>query len=262
MSKIPPRKTPDTKTSWDPSEKWYGKLVGEKGHYYHQSLILPNLMRLMGIKDPKKTALLDIGCGSGVLARQLPKGIDYAGVDLSKGLLDQAKQQTPGMKFIFADATKPLPIEKIDFDIATFILSLQNMENGKGAIEQAAKHLSKPGSKIFLILNHPAFRIPRQCEWSYDESKKLMSRQVNSYLSSLKIPIAMEPSKKEKSPTTYSFHNPLSTYITWLNESGFAITALEEWCSDKKSEGGRAKAEDRARLEIPMFMAIAATRIK
>ncbi len=250
-----------SKTSWDPSEKWYGKLVGEKGHYYHQSLILPNLLRMLAIKDPKKTALLDIGCGSGVLARQLPKGIDYAGVDLSKGLLEQAKKQTPGMKFIYADATKPLPLDKTDFDIATFILSLQNMENGKGAIEQAAKHLSKPGSRICLILNHPAFRIPRQADWSYDEGKKLMSRQVNSYMNPIKIPIAMEPSKGAKSPLTYSFHNPLSTYITWLNAYGFAVTALEEWCSDKKSEGGRAKAEDRARLEIPMFMCIIATRI-
>jgi SAM-dependent methyltransferase len=239
-------------TSWDPAQKTYGKLVGEKGHYYHQSLILPNVLRLLD----KPKSLLDIGCGSGVLARHLPKNIDYVGIDASKGLLEQAKKQTKTGQFLFADATKPLPLAKTDFDVAIFILSLQNMENGKAAIEQAAKH----AGKILLVLNHPAFRIPRQCDWGYDEGKKLMYRQVNSYMSPLKIPIAMEPSKKEKSPTTYSFHNPISTYVSWLASVGFAVTAMEEWCSDKKSEGGRAKAEDRARKEIPMFLALLSGR--
>jgi len=244
-------------TSWESTEHSYGKLVGEKGHYYHQSLIIPNVLRLLQIKG--KTSLLDIGCGSGVLARHLPKEVDYTGIDMSKGLLEQAKQQTKTGRFLFADATKPLPVEKTDFDLSIFILSLQNMENGKGAIEQAAKHL-KSGGKLILILNHPAFRIPRQSDWHYEEGKKLMSRLVNSYMSSLKIPIAMEPSKKEKSPTTFSFHNPISTYITWLASSGFSVTGMEEWCSDKKSEGGRAKAEDRARKEFPLFLAIVASR--
>ncbi len=246
-------------TSWESTERSYGKLVGEKGHYYHQSLIIPNVLRILNIKHPEKTALLDIGCGSGVLARHLPKGIDYTGIDMSKGLLDQAKQQTKTGTFLFGDATQPLPTKKTDFDIAIFILSLQNMEHGKSAIEQAAKHL-KSGARLLLVLNHPIFRIPRQTDWVYDEGKKMMSRQINSYMSTLKIPIAMEPSKGEKSPMTYSFHNPLSTYISWLTAAGFAITGMEEWCSDKKSEGSRAKAEDRARKEIPLFLSLLATK--
>lgn len=246
-------------TSWESTERSYGKLVGEKGHYYHQSLIIPNILRILNIKQPEKTALLDIGCGSGVLARHLPKGIDYTGVDMSQGLLDQAKQQTKTGTFLFGDATKPLPVKKTDFDIAIFVLSLQNMELGKSAIEQAAKHI-KSGGRILLVLNHPAFRIPRQTDWGYDEGKKMLFRIVNGYMGALKIPIAMEPSKKEKSPMTYSFHNPLSTYIEWLTAFGFSITGLEEWCSDKKSEGSRAKAEDRARKEIPLFLSLLAVK--
>lgn len=248
-----------TKTSWESSDRWYGKLVGEKGHYYHQSIIIPNVLRLLQIKPADNRALLDLGCGSGVLARHLPKEMSYVGIDASKGLLEQAKQQTKTGQFLFADVTKPLPLKKTDFDLVTFILSLQNMEDGKGALEQAAKHLKTSG-QLLLILNHPAYRIPRQTDWGYDEGKKLMYRQVNSYMSSLKIPIAMQPSKQEKSPTTYSFHNPLSTISSWLKSAGFVIAELDEWCSDKKSEGGRAKAEDRIRKEIPLFLAILATK--
>ncbi|MBI2075302.1 MAG: SAM-dependent methyltransferase, partial [Candidatus Harrisonbacteria bacterium] len=41
--------------------------------------------------------------------------------------------------------------------------------------------------------------------------------------------------------------------------AGFAVTDMEEWVSHRTSERGpRAKAEDRARREIPLFLAIKA----
>jgi hypothetical protein len=43
-----------------------------------------------------------------------------------------------------------------------------------------------------------------------------------------------------------------------LFDGGFLIEKIEEWISDKKSEGGMAKIEDKARKEIPLFMAILA----
>jgi hypothetical protein len=39
------------------------------------------------------------------------------------------------------------------------------------------------------------------------------------------------------------------------------IEKIEEWVSDKKSEGGKAAMEDKARAEFPLFMAIAAKKI-
>ena len=250
------RKPPSPpESSWDSSDRWYGGIVGEKGHYYHQAVILPNLIKLLDLKPG--LSLLDMGCGNGVLARSLPKGIDYTGIDSAKGLVDQAKKLTGGGKFFVGDATRELPIEKKDFDRVSFVLSFQNMEDGKGALAQAKRHLKK-GGLLTLVLNHPSFRIPRQSGWGEDEAAKLMYRRVNLYMSGLKIPIQTHPGLKEKSQTTYSFHHPLSTYSAWLHELRFSIEQIQEWCSDKKSEGSRAKMEDRARKEIPLFMAIAA----
>ncbi len=239
--------------SWDAAEEWYGNLVGEKGHHYHQTLLLPNIVRLLALKE--KESLLDLGCGNGILARHLPKGVEYVGIDSAKGLLNTAKKEIPHATFILADASQKLPLQKTDFDAVIFVLSLQNMDNREGAIREAASHL-KPKGKLLLILNHPCFRIPRQSDWGYDEATKIQYRKMNGYMSAMKIPIATHPGKGKHSPETYSYHDPLSTYTKWLQENGLAIVAMEEWCSDKESQGGRARAENRARKEFPLFLAL------
>jgi ubiquinone/menaquinone biosynthesis C-methylase UbiE len=241
--------------NWDASEQWYTSCVGEKGHYYHQAVVLPNVLRLLG----KYHSILDLGCGQGVLARHIPETIEYVGVDLSKALIASAKKMTKKAQFFVADATCELPIQKKDFDRCTFILSLQNMERGQRAIQTAARHVKK-GGKLLIVLNHPAFRIPRQSSWGIDEQMKLQYRKVNCYMTPQEIPIQTNPGKGDHSETTFSYHHPLSTYCSWLHEEKFLVESIEEWCSDKKSEGARAKMEDRARREIPLFLAISAVQ--
>jgi ubiquinone/menaquinone biosynthesis C-methylase UbiE len=243
--------------NWDSSEKWYTSCVGEQGHYYHQAIVLPNSLKLLG----KKGSLLDLGCGQGVLARHIGEEVEYCGIDQSKELIASAKRMSKDRQFIVADASSDLPIEKKDFDRACFILSLQNMEHGEKAIAVASNHLKKQ-AKLLIVLNHPCFRIPRQSGWGIDEQMHLQYRRMNGYLTPQNIPIQTNPSQKEASAATISYHHPLSDYMLWLHKAGFSITNLEEWISDKKSEGARAKMEDRARKEFPLFLAILATKVK
>lgn len=239
--------------SWEKSEKWYSKLVGEKGHHYHQTVLLPNILRLL-----PKGSLLDVGCGQGVLARSV-KNIEYWGIDASSSLIKEAKRLTPKGHFFTADAAeKSFPFEKSDFDSAIFLLSLQNMEHPEKALNHAAARL-KQGGKLILILNHPCFRIPRQSSWGIDEAKKLQYRRIDRYMSKEKIPIQTHPGKKD-SAITYSYHHPLSDFVKFLGNAGCCILSLEEWCSDKESSGAKAKMENRARREIPLFLAIVARK--
>ena len=244
-------------TDWDSPDRWYDQLVGEKGHHYHQEVIFPRLFKQIDVKTID--SWLDLGCGNGVLARHLPKTVDYVGLDAAKDLLTKARQQSPKTAhFIHADVTKKLPLEKIDFSHASFILSLQNMEAGAQAIANGSTHLRK-GGILILVLNHPSFRIPRQTEWGYDERTKTQYRRINGYMSPMKIPISMQPGKKTNF-TTYSFHHPLSTYTEWLKAASMHILSIEEWCSDKTSVGAKAKSENRARLEFPLFLCLIAEK--
>ena len=235
--------------------KWYDKIVSKRGHIYHKELIFPKIKKWYSFK--KTDAILDLGCGQGVLARQLPKGTDYLGIDSAKPLIQKAKGYSKH-RFIVGDVTKPLRIKQRDFSHVFIILALQNIEKGDKAILSGAKHLQKEG-RLILILNHPCFRIPRQSSWGIDEEKKMQYRRIDRYLSPMEVSIQMHPSQKENSQTTFSYYHPLSTYVQWMIQAGLAITKLEEWCSPKFSTGKKAKMENRARKEFPLFLAIEGT---
>ncbi|MEX0962064.1 MAG: class I SAM-dependent methyltransferase [Simkaniaceae bacterium] len=238
-------------SSWESVSSWYDSLVSTDGHYFHQHVIFPKLLPLITGKNLK---VLDLGCGQGPLARKLPNATEYLGIDLSPSLIQFAKSKNPNpkIKFMCADATKPLKLEK-DFTDAFMILCLQNMKNPEGALKNAYKALA-PQGRLFLVLNHPAFRIPRQSHWGVDEIRKIQFRRLDCYLSELEIPIQKSPSMGEKSATTLSFHKPLSKWSELLFTSQFLIEKIEEWTSDKVSTGKKARMEDRARKEFPLFL--------
>ena len=244
------------KTSWESSAKWYDKAVGEKGHYYHEHLILPRLLDILKRECPSRFKLLDLACGQGVLARALPKEALYTGVDASRSLIQQAKSRSKNSKhgFFTGDLTKPLDLPEKDYAVACMVLALQNIETPLAVLMNAASHLMEEG-KLILVFNLPCFRIPQQTHWGVDEGKKLQYRRVDRYFSPLKIPIQTHPGKKE-TQETWTFHYPLASYTGWLREAGFAVLEIEEWVSDKKSTGAKGKMENRARAEIPLFMTL------
>jgi len=246
-------------TSWNRVGSWYQDLVRDQGHFFHKSLIIPGTLKLLGLNE--KSVVLDLGCGQGVLARNLPKISYYLGVDIAPTLIEYAKKNThtSNAEFMVGDVTKPLQLVRSDFNHAAIILALQNMENITVVFENLKKHLINNG-KVILVINHPCFRIPRQSSWGIDENNKLEYRRINRYLTPLKIPINIHPGKSS-SPLTWSFHWPLSYLSQLLFENGFVIEKIEEWSSGKVSQGKASRMENRARSEFPLFMAILAKKV-
>ena len=247
-------------TSWEKASGWYEDLVGKEGHYFHKEIILPGLQRLAAFPE-KSVKVLDLACGPGILTSILPETAIYTGIDASSGLLNFARRQRPKAQCFFkeADLSLPLSLDTADYDYAYIILALQNMAKPRVILNSAFSAL-KPGGKLFIVINHPCFRIPRQSHWGVDEKTKIQYRRVDTYMSELNIPIRVHPSRGIDSQELASFHHPLSAYCRFLKESGFVIETMEEWTSNKKSQGGMARAENRARAEIPLFLAIAARK--
>lgn len=245
-------------TSWEPVSKWYHQAVGEKGHYFHQNVIFPKLLDLLHLQAD--SSVIDLACGQGILARHLPESVNYLGIDIAQTLVREAKQldKNPRHHYLIGDLAKPLAVNQ-RFSHAVMILAMQNMAKPQLVIKHISSVL-EAGGLFVMVMNHPCFRIPRQSSWGVDQEKKIQYRRIDTYLSEQKIPIKAHPSEGNRSVETWSFHHPLSSYTKWLHEAGFSIEIIDEWCSDKKSEGKMAKMEDRSRNEIPLFLTIVARK--
>jgi len=249
--------------SWQKVAPWYNKITREgQGHYYHEHVILPGVIRLLGLNDKLQmtnTKLLDLACGNGVLAKSLPKDVEYTGVDIAPALIKEAQRtdRNPNHKYLISDVIKPINLDE-KFTHATIILALQNIADPAAVLKNAAKLLTD-NCELVIVLNHPAFRIPRQSSWGIDEARKIQYRRIDKYMSPMEIPINMNPSDRN-SPITMSYHYPITDYSKMLKEAGFVIEEIEEWTSDKESEGRAGRMENRSRAEIPLFMAIVAKK--
>jgi ubiquinone/menaquinone biosynthesis C-methylase UbiE len=250
-------------TSWEKAKDWYDSLVGAEGQYYHRELIIPNLLKLWNLAAIPHPKVLDLGCGQGILARHLPQEVPYLGIDIAPSFIKLARQRDPNPlhRYITGDISQPLLKTEGDFSHAAAILVLQNLDKPDGAIKNAAQ-LLREGGILTLVINHPAFRIPRQSSWGIDERRKIQYRRVDCYMSRLKIPIQIHPGKPSQQTALLSYHWPLSQLCSWLKKEGFLIQTIEEWCSPKQSTGSKARMENKARCEFPLFMAIQATSAK
>jgi ubiquinone/menaquinone biosynthesis C-methylase UbiE len=247
-------------TSWENVAEWYDGLLAHEGTY-QKELILPNLLRLMDIR--KGDEVLDLACGQGFFARAFAeKGARVIGVDASRTLIGMARKNSPpkGIELRVASADSLDSLKGGSVDKVAIVLALQNIENIAGVL-RACSHVLKNVGMMYVVLNHPAFRIPKESAWGWDERAGIQYRRVDRYLSELKSEIEMHPGKK-RGARTVSFHRPLQYYFKLLSKAGFAVTALEEWNSHKTSQPGpRAKAEDRARKEMPLFLCLVARKL-
>ena len=251
-------------TSWGNVADWYSELLEEGKDTYQSAVVLPNILRLLALQ--KGEAVLDLACGQGFFSRAYAQtGAVVTGIDLGKSLIEIAQEKTREADITYhvasADAIPMIPDQSVDK--ATIVLALQNIENMKGALTECARVI-KPGGMLVIVLNHPTFRIPKKSAWGFDEDQDVQYRRVDAYLSELRQEIEMNPGKngvEDQSETTVSFHRPLQSYFKALEKAGLVVHRLEEWTSHKESQDGpRKAAEDRARREIPLFMAIQARK--
>lgn len=265
--------TSSKEAGFEEASGWYDRCVEDEGHLYHRELIFPRLKKILA----KSEALVDFGCGQGVSYRVLDHIPTYIGMEISPSLLKGAKtrdktgkrashwlqqdlccfpESSHSHQVVIGEAIKG---KKVDL---LFLLSLQNMPQWDTPL-QWASFVAKKASEanLHLVLNHPCFRIPRQSHWGYDEGKKTQYRRMDRYSSPLKVPITVGFGQQKQS-SSMSYHYSLTDLFSCLSQHGFAVRHLEEWHSHKKSSGAKAKAENRARSEIPLFLYLQAEKTR
>lgn len=249
---------PRSETSWGHVANWYHEHVSESDDTYHEKVIKPNLLRVLG--DVKDKRVLDVACGQGFFSRALAAaGSHVTGVDIAPELIAIAKKLGPSdIHYIAAPASR-MPLPDSSFDAAICVLALQNIKDLSGALAQVSRVLQS-GAPFVIVLNHPCFRIPRESQWGFDADAGIQFRRVDRYLSESSYTIQMHPGS-DPGAVTLSYHRPLQLYMKELAKHGFILAGLEEWISHRASERGpRAEAEDRTRKEFPLFLMLNARK--
>jgi ubiquinone/menaquinone biosynthesis C-methylase UbiE len=248
------------KTDWGNVADWYDQLVGESGSEYHREVVLPGVLRLLALQPGEKA--IDIACGQGVLCRILnERGVEMIGVDAAKELIVAARERGPKeIRYDEADARELGFLPPAHFNAAACILAIQNIQPIQPVFE-GVRRLLKDWGRFVIVMMHPCFRGPKETSWGWDEKTKVQYRRVDRYLLPRKAPITTHPGKSAAT-YTWTFHKPIEAYVKTMRNAGLLVDAIEEWASHKTSApGARAAAENTARKEIPMFMAIRGVKV-
>lgn len=252
---------PLSRTDWGEVAGWYDQLVGEAGSEYHRHVVLPGVLRLLDPQPGQKA--LDVACGQGVLCRILhERGVQVTGVDAAEGLITAARKRGPEtIRYMVADVRAMGFLPDDHFHLAACVLAVQNINPLQPVFEHVSRTLV-PGGRFVIVMMHPCFRGMKETSWGWDEKKKVQYRRVDRYLLPRKSPIITHPGSAPEQ-YTWTFHKPIESYVKYLRNAGLLIDAMEEWPSHKTSQPGpRAAAENAARREIPMFLAIRGVKVK
>jgi SAM-dependent methyltransferase len=255
------RSTPAAATAWEPQATWYDRHQGSGGDDFYQQAILPAVWKHLRVSTGRR--VLDVGCGQGVVGRHLAeRQVATVGVDASPSLIDSAKERSTKLeRYVVGDATMLHEVlDSTPFDGATAVLALQDLDPLQPVFEGVVSVL-KPGARLVIVLTHPCFRIPKRSGWGFDEDAGVQYRRVEAYLSPQRLPIITHPGRPDDGSRSWSFHRPLSEYVTTLGNAGFGVVAIDELCSHRRgTQGRRSGAEDTALREIPLFLVIVASK--
>ncbi len=235
------------------AEKW-AKRQREGHNLAHEFLEKPAMYAKL--PDLEGKSVLCIGCGSGEECQELKdRGAErVVGVDLSKGLIEQAKYKYPDCEFYVMDMERlDFPPETFDFIYSSLVLHYA--ENWSNVFKPAHRVL-KPEGTILLSTHHPvkwSARVTKENGGSenllgYKRDAKNNVEIFGDYLNTHRI----TENLIDGLLVSY-YHRPLSEIFREIRESGFELI---DFLEPKALEGAKRERPDffELRDKIPMFM--------
>lgn len=129
--------------------KFYKKDWGKESVRY-----IDLIKNVISIFNLKVSSILDVGCGTGILANKL-KNMNFAvsGIDISEDMIKVAKETTEGIEFAVSDMrnfnlNKTFDMITCAFDAINYVTHDEDMQN---TINNIYHHLNEGGVFVFDI---------------------------------------------------------------------------------------------------------------
>ena len=193
---------------------------------------------------------LDLGCGEGRLSRDLKAlGHDVVGVDVSPTMLEAARRADEDIETHLADAAA-LPFSDEAFDCVVAFMSLQDIDDLRGAIREVRRVL-EPRGRFCLAIVHP-LNSAGSFQGDEPDSSFVIS---GSYLEESFYEDNLVRDGLEM--TFVSAHRPLHAYTAAMNDVGLVIDYLAE---PALPEHAIARLRSRRWQRLPLFLHMRAIR--
>jgi SAM-dependent methyltransferase len=231
--------------AWEAQAENWAAWARTPGHdHFFSHVNLPPFLELL----PRPGRLtLDLGCGEGRLGRMLQeRGHRVVSVDVSPTLARLTATHEHAQSVALADmATLPLVSECVDLAIA--FMSLQDVDDLRGAVHEAARVLVSGGSLCIAIV-HPLNSAGAFESEDADSSFVIRGSYLDQFLYTDEI-------ERDGLPMTFhSEHRPIEAYARALEDAGFVVDAIRE----PRHHGGDGK--DLRWSRVPLFLHIRAVR--
>lgn len=136
---------------------YHAKRQREEDSTWNRYLDLPAIEKLLA-PLPAPRHVLDLGCGSGVLAAWLKeRGGQIAGIDFSETLIEIARRETPDVEFTVGDI-RQTPFADASFDLVVSALVMHYLRDLEPAFAEVARVL-KPGGSFIFTMHHPVMEV-------------------------------------------------------------------------------------------------------
>lgn len=197
--------------------------------FYHKYVEKPAMFSLL--PDLKDRKVLCIGVGTGHEANDLAsKGAEVTGIDISEGMIAQAKNNFPEINFMVKDMNN-LDFADGSFNIVYSSLAFHYANDLKNLFGSIKRVLKKEGLLIFST-THPVFD---SVDFFEESGKKYTVVGHKKDLATNKVEAIGNYFKEEKRTQDWGdnfivnfYHKTLTTWINSLIESGFKIKKVLE----------------------------------
>ncbi len=215
---------------------------------YRNDLLMPFMLELLG--DVRGISILDLGCGEGGYSRELAKrGAKIVGVDGSSRLVARARERAPDIDYVVANANGLQPIQSESFEIVMASMSLMDVEDYEGAIDEAWRVL-RAGGRLFMSITHPCFS-PPVSGWIKSETGELKFFAVDRYMEHAEWDDFIADSFAR---SVVRRHKPLQDFIGPLLRRGFLLRAFHEPGASEEQSRASPRLERLNRIPYFLFM--------
>lgn len=217
------------------------KVYNEFGWNYYPQVFGQQLVQWLREKEIRPGTAMDLGCGTGILCRILQDaGIRAAGMDLSAGMIDIARKNSPDIHYEVADMITFRPEAQYDLVTCTgdALNHIGQLEDIRKIFQNVYAYTSHGGYFIFDILNEKEVSTSEPFEMEFTEATKVWfqmtrpgEKQVN-----LKIRVYENGILAFEENIRETVHNP-AAICELLEEAGFAVQKCADSLLDDGSHG-------------------------